>query len=61
MKQRLVLYYKSLVITMKINKVNPYKELTYILTEIPKSKTLDDIEYLSDIILAAQPIPVKKT
>ncbi len=50
-----VLY--SLVITAKVNGVNPYKALKYIFEEIPKAQTLEDIERLADIIVAAQPIP----
>lgn len=50
----------SLVITMKTNKVNPYEALTYILKEIPKIQSLEGIESLVDIIVAAQPVSVKK-
>lgn len=46
----------SLVITAKINGVNPYKALEIIFTELPKAKTQQDIEYLADIIVAAKPI-----
>ena len=47
----------SLVITAKINGVNPYRALKYIFTEIPKAQTLGEIENLADIIIAKQPIP----
>ena len=50
-----VLY--SLVITAKVNGVNPYQALRYIFEEIPKAQTLEEIERLADTIVAVQPIP----
>lgn len=44
----------SLVITAKVNGVNPYKALTQILTELPLAKTIDDYERLADLILTPQ-------
>lgn len=47
----------SLLVTAKINGVNIYEAIKYLFTEIPKAKTLEDIERLADIIVGAQPIP----
>lgn len=47
----------SLVVTAKVNGVNPYRALRYIFEEIPKAQTLEDVERLADIIIASQPIP----
>lgn len=47
----------SLLCTAKINGVNLYEAMKYLFTELPKAKTLEDIERLADIIVAAQPIP----
>lgn len=47
----------SLLVTAKLNSVNPYKVLKTIFTEIPKAKSLADIEYLADLILAVKPLP----
>lgn len=44
----------SLVITAKVNKVNPYKALVQILTEIPKAKTIEEYERLADLLLTPQ-------
>lgn len=41
----------SLVITAKVNGVNPYRALVKIFTELPKAKTIDDFERLTDLIL----------
>ena len=46
----------SLVITAKVNGVNPYRALKHIIEEIPKTHSLEEIERLADIIVAAQPI-----
>ena len=43
----------SLVITAKVNGVNPYRALVKLFTELPKAKTLEDYERLADIILTA--------
>lgn len=42
----------SLVVTAKINGVNPYKALVRLFTEIPLAKSIDDYERLAEIILA---------
>ncbi len=54
----------SIVITMKVNGVNPYKALNYILEEIAKIEFLEEssdllmrYEALADIIVAAKPCP----
>ncbi len=47
----------SLVITMKINDVNPYKALKYVLEKIPYATTIEDLEELADVIIAAKPLP----
>ncbi len=39
-----------LVITAKINGVNPYKAMTKILTEITMAKTMEDFERLAEFI-----------
>ena len=49
----------SLVITMKINAVNPYKALKYVLEKISYATTIEDFEELADVIIAAKPIPEK--
>jgi len=41
----------SLVVTAKVNGVNPYRALTKILTALPLAKTCDDYELLADLIL----------
>lgn len=41
----------SLVITAKINGVNPYRALTKILTDIPMANSCEDYERLAEIIL----------
>ena len=41
----------SLIVTAKVNGVNPYTMLNTIFTEIPKAKTLEDIEHLVDLIV----------
>jgi transposase len=45
----------SLVVTAKMNKVNAYKALSKILTEIPLAKTYEDYERLADSILTPEP------
>jgi hypothetical protein len=47
-----VLY--SLVVTAKVNGVNPYRALKYLFEQIPKSSDAEQIEALADIIVAAQ-------
>lgn len=41
----------SLIVTAKLNEANPYDVLETIFTEIPKAKTLDDVERLADLLL----------
>jgi transposase len=41
----------SLIITAKINKVNPYKALVKILTKIPLAKSIEDYEALANLIV----------
>ncbi len=41
----------SIVITAKVNGVNPYTALTKILTELPNAKTIEDYERLAEFIL----------
>lgn len=41
----------SLVITAKMNGVNPYRALTKLFTELPKGKNVEDFERLTEIIL----------
>jgi transposase len=47
----------SLIVTAKINGVNPYKALEYIFTEIPKAKNIEDYERLAEIIVGLKQIP----
>jgi transposase len=42
----------SLVITAKVNGVNPYAALTKILTHVPLAKSIEDYDRLADLILA---------
>ena len=42
----------SLVITAKVNDVNPYTALVKLFTELPKATGLEDYERLAEIILA---------
>ena len=44
----------SLVVTAKVNGVNPYAALVKIFTELPKAKCLEDYERLADIILSPE-------
>jgi hypothetical protein len=41
----------SLIVTAKLNGANPYEVLETIFTEIPKAKTLEEIERLADLLL----------
>ncbi|NJL26256.1 MAG: IS66 family transposase [Calothrix sp. SM1_5_4] len=43
----------SLVVTAKVNGVNPYAALVKIFTELPLAKTIEDFERLAEIILAS--------
>lgn len=45
----------SLVVTAKVNGVNPYQSLVKICAEAPKAKTLEDYELLADLILTPAP------
>lgn len=49
----------SLIISMKINNVNPYKAMKYILTKLAVAKTIEDYEHLADVIIAVTPVPEK--
>lgn len=40
----------SLVVTAKVNGVNPYRALVQVFTDLPKAKTLDEIEKLVDLL-----------
>lgn len=42
----------SLVVTAKVNGVNPYAALVKIFTDLPLAKTIEDFECLSEFILA---------
>lgn len=42
----------SLVITAKLNGVNPYKALTTIIEKVPLAKTIEDYEHLTQLILS---------
>jgi len=42
----------SLVITAKVNGVNPYKALTQLLKELPLANTIEDYEKLTELLLA---------
>lgn len=44
----------SLVVTAKVNGVNPYRALTTIFTELPLAKTADDFDRLADILLGTK-------
>ena len=46
----------SLVITIKLNGKNPYEVLTEVLNKIPKAKTLEDFESITQLLLS----PVSK-
>jgi transposase len=41
----------SLIVTAKLNGVNPFDALETIFNEIPKAKTLEDVERLADLLL----------
>ena len=41
----------SLVVSAKVNGVNPYRALVKIFTELPKAKTIEDFEILTDMLL----------
>lgn len=41
----------SLIVTAKVNGVDPYKAMVKICTEIPHAKTIDDYERIADLIL----------
>ena len=47
-----VLY--SLVVTAKINGVNPYKALVKMFTDLPKAQGIDDFEKLAQVILTPE-------
>lgn len=41
----------SFIVTAKLNGANPYEVLETIFTDIPKAKTLEDVERLADLLL----------
>jgi hypothetical protein len=41
----------SLVVTAKVNGVNPYEALKTLFAEIPKAKTIEDFELLANLFL----------
>ena len=41
----------SIVVTAKVNGVNPFTALVKLFTELPKAKTIEDFERLAEIIL----------
>ena len=45
----------SLVVTAKVNGVNPYRALVKICTDIPNAKSYEDYERLADLILTPEP------
>jgi transposase len=45
----------SIVITAKLNGVNPYLALVEILKQIPKAQSVDDYERLAELILSRGP------
>jgi len=46
----------SLLCTAKINNVNIYEAMKYLFYEIPKAKTIEDIERLADVIMGITPL-----
>ena len=40
----------SLVVTAKINGVNPYRALVQVFTDLPKAETLEEVEKLVDLL-----------
>ncbi len=44
----------SLIVTAKVNGVDPYRAMVKLCTEIPKAKTLEDYERLAEIILVPE-------
>ncbi len=47
----------SLICTAKINGVKTYEVMKYLFTELPKAKTLEDIERLADVIMGIRSLP----
>jgi transposase len=47
----------SLICTAKINGVKPYEVMKYLFIELPKAKTLEDVERLADVIMGISPLP----
>lgn len=50
----------SIVVTAKVNGVNPYTALTRLCAEVPKAETIEDFERLAEIILTPDAQPSKK-
>jgi transposase len=44
----------SLVVTAKVNGVNPYRALVKLFTELPKAQTIEDYEALANLILVPE-------
>ena len=44
----------SLVVTAKVNGVDPYKALVKIIKELPLAKNIEDFECLADVILTPE-------
>ena len=47
----------SVLCAANINGVKPFNLMKYLFHEIPKAKTLEDIENLADIIMGIKPLP----
>lgn len=47
----------SILCTANINGVKPFNLMKYLFHEIPKAKTLEDIENLADVIMGIKPLP----
>ncbi len=50
----------SIVVTAKVNQVDPYKVLRFLLEKVPTTTTLDGYENLADILVGKTPIPSVK-
>ncbi|OFZ17756.1 MAG: hypothetical protein A2Z20_02675 [Bdellovibrionales bacterium RBG_16_40_8] len=50
----------SVLCTANVNGVKPFQLLKHLFQEIPKAKTIEDIENLADIIMGVKPLPDHK-